>query len=63
MPSHFLQSIVLNLAVSNSFQKVDYAALQLPAEYRVDYIRVWQRKGLTDDYRTCDPPSEFLASW
>ncbi len=26
-----------------------------PAEFRIDYIRVWQRKGLGSEYSTCDP--------
>jgi len=56
-------SIVLNLAVSTSFQKVDYAALQLPAEFRIDYVRVWQRKGLSNDYRSCDPPKHPTADY
>ncbi|KAF8314471.1 beta-glucan synthesis-associated [Clavulina sp. PMI_390] len=56
-------SIVLNLAVSTSFQPVDSAAFQLPAELRFDYVRVYQRKGLSDDYRSCDPPGYPTADY
>lgn len=51
------QSLVLNLAVSETFQAVNSYEFQFPAEFRVDYVRVWQRKGLSNDYRSCDPPS------
>lgn len=31
--------------------------MTFPAELKVDYVRVWQRKGLTNAL-TCDPPSK-----
>lgn len=42
---------------AESFQTVDLAAMTFPAEMRVDYIRVWQRKGLSNAVG-CDPPSK-----
>ncbi|KAF8314472.1 beta-glucan synthesis-associated [Clavulina sp. PMI_390] len=56
-------SIVLNLAVSESFQLVDSAAFQFPAELKFDYVRVYQRKGLSNDYRSCDPPNYPTADY
>jgi len=56
-------SIVLNLAVSESFQRVDSFDFQFPAEFKVDYVRVWQRKGLSNDYRSCDPPQYPTADY
>ncbi|KAF8320967.1 glycoside hydrolase family 16 protein [Cantharellus anzutake] len=55
-------AMVLNLAVSESFQKVDVAAMTFPAEMKVDYVRVWQRKGLKDSV-TCDPPNYPTAKY
>lgn len=31
--------------------------MKFPSEFKIDYVRVFQRKGLSDDYRSCDPPS------
>lgn len=42
------QSIVLNLAISESFQTVNLASLDFPAQLLVDYVRVYQRKGKTN---------------
>jgi len=49
-------AIMLNLAVSRSFQTVDYTAMTFPAELRFDYVRVWQRKGLQNGVG-CNPPN------
>jgi beta-glucanase (GH16 family) len=46
-------SIVMNLAISESFQKVDVANLRFPGYFKVDYVRVYQRKGETNI--GCDP--------
>ncbi len=40
-----------------SFQTVDLPAMTFPAEFKIDYVRVWQRKGLKDSV-TCDPPRQ-----
>ena len=42
------QSIVLNLAISESFQTVDLSTMTFPAELHVDYVRVYQREGEED---------------
>ncbi|EJD54810.1 beta-glucan synthesis-associated [Auricularia subglabra TFB-10046 SS5] len=58
-------SIVLNLAVSESFQTVDLAAMTFPAEFLIDYVRVYQRKGSPDSAVGCDPDdyptSDYIA--
>lgn len=46
------------LSSVESFQKVDLASMTFPAELRVDYVRVWQRKGLENGVG-CDPPSKI----
>ncbi|CAE6436167.1 unnamed protein product [Rhizoctonia solani] len=46
-------SIVLNLAISESFQKVDVPNMVFPSEFKVDYVRVYQRKG--EKNVGCDP--------
>jgi hypothetical protein len=47
------QSIVMNLAISESFQKVDQANMVFPSELKIDYVRVYQRKG--EKNVGCDP--------
>ncbi|KAH8827210.1 glycoside hydrolase family 16 protein [Flagelloscypha sp. PMI_526] len=47
--------LILNLGMSNFFQKVDFNNLKLPVQMFVDYVRVYQRKG-TKNGMTCDPP-------
>ncbi|KAF8599626.1 glycoside hydrolase family 16 protein [Ceratobasidium sp. AG-I] len=46
-------SIVLNLAISESFQNVDLTNMVFPSEFKVDYVRVYQRKG--EKNVGCDP--------
>lgn len=41
-------SIVLNLGISSNWQKIDTSTMTFPAEMRVDYVRVYQRKGQTN---------------
>ncbi|KAF8322566.1 glycoside hydrolase family 16 protein [Clavulina sp. PMI_390] len=55
-------SIILNLAVSESFQTVDSAAMTFPSELRFDYVRVWQRKGISNGVG-CDPPNRPTAKY
>lgn len=40
--------MVLNLAISESFQTVNLETLDFPAQLLVDYVRVYQRKGKTN---------------
>ncbi|KAL4079863.1 glycoside hydrolase family 16 protein [Scleroderma yunnanense] len=41
-------SIVLNLGMSPSWQSVNMSTLTFPVEMRVDYVRVYQRRGETN---------------
>lgn len=43
----------MNLAISESFQKVDLANMVFPSELKIDYVRVYQRKGQKNI--GCDP--------
>ncbi|EJD45587.1 glycoside hydrolase family 16 protein [Auricularia subglabra TFB-10046 SS5] len=49
-------AIMLNLAVSTSFQPVDLPQMTFPAEFLIDYVRVYQRKGSPESAIGCDPP-------
>lgn len=55
-------SLVLNLAISESFQTVDLMDMTFPNELLVDYIRVYQRKGISDGIG-CDPPKRPTAKY
>ncbi|PPQ73668.1 hypothetical protein CVT26_010760 [Gymnopilus dilepis] len=53
-------SIILNLGISQSWQNINLASMIFPAEMKIDYVRVYQRKGHTNtgcnpkDYPTTD---------
>jgi len=50
--------MVLNLGMSPSFQAQDFMHMPFPAEMLIDYVRVYQREGLSaSDYMSCDPSS------
>jgi len=49
-------SIVLNFGFSNAFQRINFADIQFPAVFAIDYVRVYQRADLPESV-TCDPPS------
>ena len=49
------------LLPTESFQAVQTAFMTFPSEFRIDYVRVYQRKGLSEDYRSCDPKSNAAA--
>ncbi|KZW00870.1 glycoside hydrolase family 16 protein, partial [Exidia glandulosa HHB12029] len=50
-------AIILNLGVSESFQPVQRDLMTFPAEFLIDYVRVYQRKGSNPDTSIgCDPP-------
>jgi len=38
-------SLILNLGISESWQKIDHSTLTFPTEMLVDYVRIYQRKG------------------
>ncbi|KAF8066469.1 beta-glucan synthesis-associated protein-domain-containing protein [Lyophyllum atratum] len=53
-------SLVLNLGMSQNWQQIDLSTMIFPAEFLIDYVRVYQRKGATNvgcnpkDYPTAD---------
>ncbi|KAI0036076.1 beta-glucan synthesis-associated [Vararia minispora EC-137] len=48
-------SIIINLGISQSWQTIDTTTMIFPAELRVEYVRLYQRKGQTN--LGCDPSS------
>ncbi|KAJ1307470.1 hypothetical protein OPQ81_001569 [Rhizoctonia solani] len=54
-------AIVLNLAISESFQAVDVANMVFPSEFKIDYVRVYQRKG--EKNIGCDPKDYPTAQY
>ncbi|KAF9461053.1 beta-glucan synthesis-associated [Collybia nuda] len=54
-------SIVLNLGMSQNWQKIDLSTMQFPAEMLVDYVRVYQRKGAMNV--GCNPPDYPTADY
>ncbi|WVQ79795.1 hypothetical protein IAT38_001895 [Cryptococcus sp. DSM 104549] len=45
-------AMILNLGMSDGFQRVDFANLETPAEMQIDYVRVYQR---SEGRMGCDP--------
>jgi len=41
-------AIILNLGMSSNWQPIDLSTMIFPAEFKVDYVRVYQRKGQTN---------------
>ncbi|KDR79505.1 hypothetical protein GALMADRAFT_1243340 [Galerina marginata CBS 339.88] len=62
-------SLVLNLGISPNWQTIDLSSMQFPAEMKVDYIRVYQRKGQTNtgcspkNYPTADYINSHLEAY
>ncbi|THH08101.1 hypothetical protein EW145_g2925 [Phellinidium pouzarii] len=54
-------SIVLNLAISASFQTVDLSTMTFPNEMHIDYVRVYQRDGELNV--GCDPKAYPTADY
>lgn len=52
------QSIVLALALSQALSTVQPTSLTFPAEFKIDYVRVYQRQGAQNV--GCDPSGEFV---
>ncbi|KAF9565665.1 beta-glucan synthesis-associated [Agrocybe pediades] len=48
--------IIMNLAMSFDFQPPDFKNLKFPAQMLVDYVRIYQRKGIKNGM-TCNPPN------
>ncbi|SPO24289.1 related to KRE6 - glucan synthase subunit [Ustilago trichophora] len=55
-------SIVINLALSDGFQKIHWNQIDFPAVMKLDYIRVYQRDG-QEDKITCDPDDHPTAKY
>ncbi|SNX83743.1 related to KRE6 - glucan synthase subunit [Melanopsichium pennsylvanicum] len=57
-------AIVMNLAISNGFQPVNFGTggITFPAFMAIDYVRVYQKDGQTD-LITCDPADHPTASF
>ncbi|KIJ29685.1 glycoside hydrolase family 16 protein [Sphaerobolus stellatus SS14] len=57
-------SIILNFGMSPSFQEQDWKNLKFPSQMLIDYIRVYQRNGVTNV--GCSPPdyptSDYINS-
>ncbi|KZV87024.1 beta-glucan synthesis-associated [Exidia glandulosa HHB12029] len=56
-------SIVFNLAVSHTFGTFDVDQLTFPAEFLIDYVRVYQRDGSPASAASCDPPDYPTAAY
>ncbi|KAK7691618.1 hypothetical protein QCA50_005017 [Cerrena zonata] len=62
-------SIILNLGMSSNWQKIDLSTMVFPAEYLVDYVRVYQRKGQTNigcspkDYPTAQYINDHMTAY
>ncbi|CAA7261393.1 unnamed protein product [Cyclocybe aegerita] len=48
--------VILNLGMSPSFQRPDFQHLTFPVSMYIDYVRIYQRRGVKDGI-TCNPPS------
>ncbi|BGP13216.1 hypothetical protein JCM10213v2_001135 [Rhodosporidiobolus nylandii] len=48
------EPIILNLGISESFQQPQWGRIQFPGEFRIDYVRLYQKKGQS---LGCDPKS------
>ncbi|KAF1962965.1 beta-glucan synthesis-associated [Byssothecium circinans] len=51
-------AIIANLGMSNTFASVNFKGLEkfYPAIMRIDYIRIYQDEGDSNEMITCDPP-------
>ncbi|KAJ3512173.1 hypothetical protein NLJ89_g3680 [Agrocybe chaxingu] len=56
--------VILNLGMSPSFQQPDFQNLRFPASMYIDYVRIYQRRGVENGL-TCNPPnmptSDYIA--
>lgn len=53
--------VILNFAISDGFTKVDFDRLGFPAEYKVDYVRVYQEPDAVN--LGCSPPDYPTAQY
>ncbi|KAF8964548.1 beta-glucan synthesis-associated [Flammula alnicola] len=54
-------AIILNLGISQNWQNIDLTTMIFPAEMKIDYVRVYQRKGQTNT--GCSPPNYPTADY
>ncbi|KAJ7695966.1 glycoside hydrolase family 16 protein [Mycena rosella] len=54
--------LILNLGMSPSFQAQDFMHMTFPNEMRVDYVRVYQREGVSEG-ATCNPSTRPTAQY
>jgi hypothetical protein len=57
-----LQYLIMNLGMSPGFQHQDFKHMTVPNEMRVDYIRVYQREGVSEG-STCNPSKYPTANY
>lgn len=50
-------ALVFNLGMSNGFQNVDFSNMHFPDTMLIDYVRIYQREGMT---LGCDPDGPCL---
>ncbi|PWN49194.1 beta-glucan synthesis-associated [Violaceomyces palustris] len=55
-------SIIINLAISDGFQQIDWTTMSFPAQLKVDYVRVYQRDGEKERI-SCDPPDHPTSDY
>ncbi|KAI0647690.1 glycoside hydrolase family 16 protein [Trametes meyenii] len=54
--------IIMNLGMSPGFQHQDFKHLTFPVKMYIDYVRVYQREGVSEG-ATCDPSSHPTANY
>ncbi|KAF8810897.1 beta-glucan synthesis-associated, partial [Phlegmacium glaucopus] len=54
-------AIILNLGMSPNWQPIDLSTMIFPAEFKIDYVRVYQRKGQTNT--GCNPKNYPTADY
>ncbi|KAF8500951.1 glycoside hydrolase family 16 protein [Russula emetica] len=54
--------LILNLGMAPSFQTQDFQHMQFPSEMYVDYVRVYQRSGVSNGVG-CNPPNRPTADY
>ena len=57
-----MKYVILNFGMSPDFQPQDYKHLVFPSQMFVDYVRIYQREGVTNGM-TCDPPNRPTANY
>ncbi|KAF8810902.1 SKN1-domain-containing protein [Phlegmacium glaucopus] len=64
-----IPAIILNLGMLPNWQPIDLSTMIFPAEFKMDYVRVYQRKGQTNmgcnpkNYPTADYITDHLEAY